>query len=171
MHINNRQCFPLVGSQLSLRKDTFMHTINVGYFTSVKHSTQLRCLCCLPFLNYYLLTSHTLNDVGRYEMCVLLQLQPQDLVVDRFAQYLYDSVIIYALALNRTIMKGQNPRSGRDVASNFANLVFKGKASMFSVQTKTTLTIMFISFRNFDWMHRSWNESVKLSKCTENINV
>ena len=47
--------------------------------------------------------------------------------VDKFAPYLHDAVLLYAHALNKTITKGMDSRSGADVAANFPNIIFSGK--------------------------------------------
>ena len=49
---------------------------------------------------------------------------------DKFSPFLYDAVLLYAIALNETITKGLNPRSGKDVAANMRSKVFSGKIIM-----------------------------------------
>jgi len=45
---------------------------------------------------------------------------------DKYAAFLHDAVILYAVALNETIAKGMDYRSGIVVASHMRNKLFTG---------------------------------------------
>jgi len=45
---------------------------------------------------------------------------------DRYCGFLYDAVLIYAIALNETMTKGLNYRSGAIVAAELANKMYIG---------------------------------------------
>jgi len=45
---------------------------------------------------------------------------------DKYAAFLYDAVMLYAIALNETITKGLDYRSGVVVAQQMSNKLFSG---------------------------------------------
>ena len=45
---------------------------------------------------------------------------------DKYSPFLYDSVLLYAIALNETISKNLDPRSGVDVAKGMRRKMFRG---------------------------------------------
>ena len=45
---------------------------------------------------------------------------------DKYSPFLYDAVMLYAVALNETIAYGGNPNSGIEVASYMSGKTFKG---------------------------------------------
>ena len=45
---------------------------------------------------------------------------------DKYSPFLYDAVLLYAIAINETLSKGQNPRSGSAIFQNFQGKVFRG---------------------------------------------
>jgi len=45
---------------------------------------------------------------------------------DKYASFLYDAVLLYAIALNETIDKGLDARSGVVVAKHMRKKLFKG---------------------------------------------
>ena len=49
------------------------------------------------------------------------------LKVIRYAVYLYDAVYLYALALNKTFAKQQDPRNGSAVFNNMKRTEFESK--------------------------------------------
>jgi len=52
---------------------------------------------------------------------------------DRYAAYLHDAVIVYAIALTETIRKGENVDSGTVIARNCRGKMFRGTSKpMFS---------------------------------------
>ena len=46
---------------------------------------------------------------------------------DKYSAFLYDAVLLYAIALNETIDKGLDPRSGIVVAKGMRAKVFRGE--------------------------------------------
>ena len=55
---------------------------------------------------------------------------------DKFSPFLYDAMLVYAIALNESFSKGMDPRSGISVAVQMRNKVFKGM-----LQTPTKLSM------------------------------
>jgi len=45
---------------------------------------------------------------------------------DKYAAFLYDAVILYAIAVNETMTKGLDYRSGVVVASQMSNKLYSG---------------------------------------------
>ncbi len=45
---------------------------------------------------------------------------------DSFSPFLFDAVLLYAIAVNETLMAGRNPRNGEAVARNMRGKVFRG---------------------------------------------
>jgi hypothetical protein len=52
---------------------------------------------------------------------------------DKYASFLHDAVLLYAIALNETIDKGLDARSGVVVAKHMRSKLFKGYYSNYSV--------------------------------------
>ena len=52
------------------------------------------------------------------------------LKVIRYAVYLYDAVYLYALALNKTFAKQQDPRNGSAVFDNMKRTEFENKSNL-----------------------------------------
>jgi len=50
---------------------------------------------------------------------------------DKYAAFLHDAVILYAIALNETMTKGLDYRSGIVVASHMRNKLFAGSVSTY----------------------------------------
>jgi len=46
---------------------------------------------------------------------------------DKYSPFLYDSIMLYAIALNETMTKGMDYRSGIVVASQMSNKLFSGR--------------------------------------------
>ena len=46
---------------------------------------------------------------------------------DKFAAFLYDAVLLYAIAVNETLAMGKNPRNGHIIALNMRGKTFQGK--------------------------------------------
>ena len=45
---------------------------------------------------------------------------------DKYSPFLHDAVVLYAIALNKTMNQGANVRSGVEVVSNMRKESFKG---------------------------------------------
>lgn len=45
---------------------------------------------------------------------------------DKYSVFLYDAMLLYAIAINESVRKGLNPRDGHVIASNMRNKVFRG---------------------------------------------
>ncbi len=45
---------------------------------------------------------------------------------DKFSPFLFDAVLLYAIAVNETIAQGKDPRNGINVAGNMREKVFQG---------------------------------------------
>ena len=51
---------------------------------------------------------------------------------DKYSPFLYDAVMLYAVALNDTINRGRDSRSGVEVAANMRGKVFQGQTVLYS---------------------------------------
>lgn len=62
---------------------------------------------------------------------------------DKFAAFLYDAIMVYALALNESLSSGVNFRDGATVALRFRGKSFKGtrqdRMTQWSLQSATVL--------------------------------
>jgi len=65
-----------------------------------------------------------LKQSARARVC--LRVQMKFAYGDKYAAFLYDAVILYAIALNETMTKGLDYRSGVAVASQMSNKLFSG---------------------------------------------
>ncbi len=45
---------------------------------------------------------------------------------DKFSPFLYDAVMLYAIAINETLARGGDPRNGNQIWNNMRKKVFKG---------------------------------------------
>ena len=48
---------------------------------------------------------------------------------DKYSPFLYDAVMLYAIAINETVGKGISTRSGKNIAASFRGKQFQGKSS------------------------------------------
>jgi len=58
---------------------------------------------------------------------------------DKYAAYLHDAVILYAIALNETMAKGLDYRSGIVIANQMSNKLFSGPWSQRLVDTESDI--------------------------------
>ena len=58
---------------------------------------------------------------------------------DKFSPFLHDAVLLYAIALNESLSKGKDPRSGVAVAAQMRNKVFQGMCMAASPMLQTCL--------------------------------
>ena len=61
---------------------------------------------------------------------------------DKFAAFLYDAVMLYAVAVNETLAMGWDPRSGQNVALKMRGKTFQGKA-IIGIQSRVKLATYF----------------------------
>ena len=52
---------------------------------------------------------------------------------DKYSPFLHDAVLLYAIALNETMRKGQDFRSGVDIQENMKGKVFDGKSCLTTI--------------------------------------
>jgi hypothetical protein len=67
---------------------------------------------------------------------------------DKYAAFLHDAVILYAIALNETYRKGQDVNSGTVVAKNCRGKFFKGSAFNMSVSYVFVAACSKFSYRS-----------------------
>ena len=48
---------------------------------------------------------------------------------DKYAAFLYDAVLLYAIAVNETIASGKDPKNGYHVAQSYGGKRFRGKCT------------------------------------------
>jgi len=63
---------------------------------------------------------------------------------DKYAAFLHDAVMLYAIALNETIAKGLDYRSGVVVANQMSNRLFSGSWSRRVVDMECDIIIIII---------------------------
>ncbi len=52
---------------------------------------------------------------------------------DKFSAFLYDAVLLYAISINESLAKGQNPRLGSSIFNNIRGKTFTGNTFLISV--------------------------------------
>ena len=77
---------------------------------------------------------------------------------DKYAAFLHDAVILYAVALNETIARGLDYRSGVVVASHMRNRLFSGSFAEHTVlQVRSALLRLVVHLLCICWCLRCFD--------------
>ena len=100
---------------------------------------------------------------------------------DKYAAFLHDAVILYAVALNETIAKGMDYRSGIVVASHMRNKLFTGswsaetqclqESSVISITVIIVVVVLAQCDRRFDRRRDTLHVIVVLNMPTHDATV